>query len=52
MVTLHDWDHVGVGREGWEEGELQNIEHPPQHGGSTSKERERVHGKRKTRRKD
>ena len=46
MVTLHDWDHVGVGRGGREERELQRIEHPPQHGGSMSEERERAERER------
>ena len=32
VVTLHDGGHVGEGRGGREEGELQRIQHPPQHG--------------------
>lgn len=40
VITLHNWDNMGMGRGGWEEGELQRIKHPPQHGGSTSKKRE------------
>jgi len=40
VITLHNWDYMGMGRGGREEGELQRIKHPPQNGGSTSKERE------------
>ena len=32
VVTLHDGGHVGKGRGGREEGELQRIQHPSQHG--------------------
>ena len=38
VVTLHDGGHVGEGRGGREEGELQRIQHPPQHSCPIDKE--------------